>query len=73
MNKTCKILKEFFDVQNEEVYAARGVNWLTCGTVLYMRLTIVDSELQAFPKYVENGQMNTSKNSNKEVLLKAFK
>lgn len=83
MSRTCKIIKQFFDVQNEQVYSARGINWLTRGTLLYIHVKIVDSELQAYPKYINNSQLGKAGNapnfdymnqsSNKEVLLQPFK
>ena len=78
-------IRDLFDWQNERYYTARGVNWLTCGTLLFIHVKITekDAELQEFKEYSNNSVllMGTSgnnmsafetinKNSNREILLK---
>lgn len=31
-------IRDLFDWQNEKYYAARGVNWLTCNTLMYIHI-----------------------------------
>ncbi len=84
MKKACIGIQKFFDSKNEEIYAERGINWLTCGTLIFIHLKIVgeDTELQGFGEYSNNNQillgtsgnnMNAfemiNKNSNREILL----
>jgi len=80
MYKTCREIKKILDYKNEEVYKERGINWLTCGTLVYIQIKIVDTELQCFDEYLNTsggfGMEKSSafetikKNPNREILLK---
>lgn len=87
MKKACIGVQKFFDAKNEEIYTARGINWLTCGTLLFIHVKILETEteLKEFGEYCNNSLllMGTSgnnmsafetinKNSNKEILLKKY-
>lgn len=41
MNKACTCLSRFFELQNKKFYAARGVSWQTCKTLMYIQISIV--------------------------------
>jgi len=79
MYKTCKEIKKILDIKNEEVYKEKGLSWLTCGTLIYIQIKIVDTELQCFDEYLNTsggfGMERSSafetfkKNPNREILL----
>ena len=79
MKKTCNLLEELFEAKNSEIYRAKGVNWLTCGTLVYIHIQMMDTELQAFGEYANTSLDRSSsafetikKNPNREVLLNNF-
>ena len=78
--KAVKILNAFFERQNHNVQSAKGVNWLMCGNLMYIRIKIVDSEMHAFGKSIGNGSqvgsggksVKDGKTANREILLKKY-
>jgi len=48
MRKTCENIEKLFEEQNEQVYAAKGLNWLIHGSLLYIHLKIINQERQDF-------------------------
>ena len=80
--KTVKVLNRFFERQNQSVYSAKGINWLMCGNLMYIRIKIVDSdsEMQVFAKSIGNrSQVGSGKSekdgkssANREILLKIY-
>jgi hypothetical protein len=76
MKKTSQRIADLFERENRDVYGAKGINWLTCRHLMYIRIHMVgsvDSEMQAFAKSTQPSQVGKSgkkdKNTNKEVLL----
>jgi len=79
LKKACVGIQRFFDEKNQEIYTERGVNWLTCGTLVFIHLKIVGEDVEMEKLYGESSQLlvgtsgnNMNQNSNREVLLKKF-
>lgn len=83
MLKTCEGIAKLFDRENKGIYAARGINWQTCYTLVFIHIRILDSELEE----VYEGESNKTRKTlteniitiddvksieNKEILLKYF-
>ena len=78
MKKACVGVQKLFDSKNEEIYSARGVHWLACGTLVYIHIKIIEdeTELTKFSGGVSENNVNVfevmNKNSNREILLKGY-
>jgi len=81
MCKAVKILNAFFERQNQALHLSKGINWLMCGNLMYIRIKIMDSEMNAFGKSsIGNGSqvgsggksVKDGKTANKEILLKKY-
>lgn len=86
MVKSCEGIARLFDRQNEGIYAARGLHWRTCYTLVYIHIRVLDSELQVLNEAREALKLrdektasvtieevkNIGNNWNKEVLLKHY-
>ena len=81
MLKACEEIARLFDRENKRIYTARGINWQTCYTLIFIHIRILDSELESFDGDLK-GELekmitidkarNIENNSNKEILLKHF-
>ena len=79
MVKSSKIIKKFFEEQNEKIYSFKGINWISYGHLMYIQIKILDSEMLDFEKAGKtsmSGQTGKSekakKPSNKDILLKQY-
>jgi len=81
MKKACVGVQKFFDLKNEEIYTARGINWFTCGTLVYIHIRIIadESDLKKFDKSqvlfgISEGEIKAFEvtNSNREILMKKY-
>ena len=84
MKKTCAVIEEYFYLQNKDIYSVVGINWVTCGTLLYINIKLVDkeTELRSFEEFSNSTRLSRLRkaeknlavetrkdNSNKEILL----
>lgn len=45
--KARNLIRDFLDWQNDSVYAARGINWLTCNTLMYIHIKVWNADSHA--------------------------
>jgi len=79
--KAVKVLNGCFERENQSVHSAKGINWLMCGNLMYIRIKIVGAEMQTFAKPIgsgtqdgggKSGKDGKSSNTNREILLKKY-
>lgn len=87
MKKTCSAIEDYFYLQNKDIYSVVGINWVTCETLLYINIRLVDkeTELRSFEEFSNSTRLSRLRkaeknlaietkrdNSNREILLNNY-